>query len=160
MIELKPVYVNGIYVDLEKRYEELKEQLVIQGDIVVLPEFFFTGYFPKDLLYDPTYVQKSFEYTLKLLEEVNGNRYRIFVFSAPYIDYNKQLRNAGIVYEPNSGKILPYFKKALPTYNIFEEYRYFVPGEKPGLIFQVNDKKYGVLVCEDAWIPSHIERLV
>ena len=47
-----------------------------------------------------------------------------------------------------------YRKNLLPNYAVFDEQRYFTPGDGPGALFVVNGVKVGVSICEDAWSPT------
>jgi NAD+ synthase (glutamine-hydrolysing) len=47
-----------------------------------------------------------------------------------------------------------YLKNFLPNYAVFDEQRYFTPGEDPGALFVINGVKVGVSICEDAWSPN------
>lgn len=65
------------------------------------------------------------------------------------LDKANKLFNSAVVIR--DGMIIGYYDKAiLPNYNVFDECRYFYPGNKP-LVFDCNGVKVGVVICEDMW---------
>jgi predicted amidohydrolase len=49
------------------------------------------------------------------------------------------------------------FKTLLPTYDVFDEDRYFEPG-RGGEIFTIGDRRIGVTICEDIWTQEYLPR--
>jgi NAD+ synthase (glutamine-hydrolysing) len=118
---------------------------VYGADLVMLPELAVSGYPPEDLLFHSgmrLQVAKSLE---RLQQEIRG-----ITLIAGYPEYvGSTIFNAAIVIR--DGRILANHRKAcLPNYRVFDEKRYFTPGNQPTII-EVNGLRAGVLVCEDVW---------
>jgi NAD+ synthase (glutamine-hydrolysing) len=118
---------------------------VHRAHIVMLPELAVSGYPPEDLLFHSgmrLQVAKSLQ---RLQQEISG-----ITLIAGYPEYEgATIFNAAIVIR--DGKIVANHRKAcLPNYRVFDEKRYFTPGNEPTII-EMNGIRAGVLVCEDAW---------
>ncbi|NBS12341.1 MAG: NAD+ synthase, partial [Gammaproteobacteria bacterium] len=63
-----------------------------------------------------------------------------------------RLHNSLVVCQ--DGEVLTtYHKQSLPNYQVFDEHRYFVPGNQPCCL-EVDGLRLGLLICEDVWVPS------
>ncbi len=120
-----------------------------QGARVLLtPELALTGYPPEDLLLRPAFVQKC-EVSLRSLCAELSSLKGMHVVVGHVCQTPEGLRNAASVLA--DGQILgTYFKKELPNYSVFDEKRYFVPGEAP-LSFSIEGVRFGINICEDIW---------
>ncbi len=119
------------------------------ADLVVFPELSIVGYPPKDLLELSGFVDSN----LQALEEVKDNVTGISVIVG-FVDRNparrgKSLYNAA-AYIKNR-KIMSVHKKTLlPTYDVFDEDRYFEPTGDISIV-KISGRKFGISICEDAW---------
>ena len=126
------------------------EQAVKQGaEFVVAPELFLCGYPPRDLLLRPDFIEAGFN-ALNQTAAVVGN----VPLCVGFVDRNnarpgRSLFNAAAVLQ--NGKIVwRQNKSLLPTYDVFDEDRYFEPA-KSTAPFVFNGRKLGITVCEDIW---------
>ena len=126
------------------------EQAVKQGaEFVVAPELYLCGYPPRDLLLRPDFVEAGFN-ALNQTAAVIGN----VPLCVGFVDRNdarpgRSLFNAAAVLQ--NGKIVwRQNKSLLPTYDVFDEDRYFEPA-KSTAPFVFNGRKIGITVCEDIW---------
>lgn len=129
-----------------------------KADLIAFPELTLTGYPPRDLVEIPDFVSKN----LRALVDVSGLARGIAIVVG-YAERNerpgeKPLFNAAALCQ--DGVIVErYFKNLLPSYDVFDEGRYFEPGRESGLWnFVVNDskdsedaRKIGISICEDSW---------
>ena len=119
------------------------------SDIVVFSELSVSGYPPLDLLDHVEFVNKCQATVLEIARECVGI---IAIVGAPALNKNtegKKLFNSALIL--SEGKIIFTVNKALlPTYDIFDEYRYFEP-EKSFSIFRFKGLKIALTVCEDLW---------
>ncbi len=124
------------------------------ADVVVFPELVLTGYPPEDLLFRPRFI----EMVEAALDKINrGNPGLAMVFGAPRHEHDC-LYNSAVISQP--GQPLQFYnKRQLPNYGVFDEQRYFVPGEGVGT-FEVKGVRLGVLVCEDIWFPQPMAEAV
>ncbi len=131
-----------------KFIEEAKRQ---KADLIVFPELAVTGYPPQDLLHEKSFVKENKEALNRVIENNTG-----VVCVIGFVDYkNGSLFNAAAVF--NGNKLAGIVHKALlPTYDVFDEDRYFVPaGEdeiKP-INVEISGRRIrlGVEICEDLW---------
>ncbi|HKK61929.1 MAG TPA: NAD+ synthase, partial [Bacteroidales bacterium] len=119
-------------------------------DLIVFSELSICGYPPLDLLERRAFVESSLaaiEDIATLVPEELG-----VIIGGPEInseDEGKLLYNSAFFL--NNGKIKNVFRKSLlPTYDIFDEYRYFEPN-KDFSILKFKNKKIAVTICEDLW---------
>jgi len=127
--------------------ERLEEARGAGADLVLFPELAVTGYPPEDLLLRPGFVRAA----ERSLEEIaRAARGIVAVVGTPYFD--RDLYNAAAVCA--GGEVKAFVKKRfLPNYGVFDEFRYFAPGDGI-LLFEHGDTLIGVTVCEDMWQPG------
>jgi NAD+ synthase (glutamine-hydrolysing) len=119
----------------------------LDADIVAFPELAIPGYPPEDLLLKPSFVETNLEHLRLIAEETTG-----ITAVVGFVDRADDLYNAAAVL--HDGQIAAVYHKAyLPTYAVFDEDRYFLPGERP-LVFTLGDATIGVNICEDMWHPG------
>jgi len=119
------------------------------ADLVIFPEMSVVGYPPKDLLEFSGFVDSN----LKALEEIKSSTYGIAAIVG-FVDRNveqrgKALHNAA-AYIKNRKIVSRHYKSLLPTYDVFDEDRYFEPTHNIS-IAKISGRKFGISICEDAW---------
>src|SRR5437867_1251981 len=132
------------------------ERLAAAGaELVLTPELAITGYPPQDLVFKSRFVSEN----LAILEKLHA-RVGEAALLVGFVDRNegrgKPFRNAAALLE--RGKpIRKAYKSLLPTYDVFDEDRYFEPARyvEP---FEVHGKKIGVTICEDIWTEHYLPR--
>lgn len=118
-------------------------------DLIAFPELSITGYPPRDLLDFNCFISDNLKY-LEIIREASQG----IAVICGYIDINpdpmgKKYYNAAAFI--NDGKIIArYYKRLLPFYDVFDETRYFEPGNKE-LVVEFKGKKLGITICEDLW---------
>jgi NAD+ synthetase len=119
------------------------------ADVVLVPELAVTGYPARDLLDRPYFIKSALEIR-DSLAAMTGDTTLIFGCPIPNTHWcGKPLHNAAII--ARNGKIVLEQKKMLlPTYDVFDELRYFEPGTEVHLV-EIAGRKVGVSVCEDFW---------
>jgi NAD+ synthase (glutamine-hydrolysing) len=119
------------------------------ADLVCFPELAVTGYPPEDLVLRPAFVADNLEALEALARETAGG----CAVLTGFVDRTDAgLHNAaGLL---SGGQVVArYHKIKLPNYGVFDEQRYFVPGEA-GCPVRVASSALGISVCEDAWRPG------
>lgn len=123
--------------------------------IVVMPELALCGYPPKDLLLQDGFLNACEAACSRIASSVP--RGIVVVFGAPTVRHEDGVRiicNSLIVVdggdESGAARTYTYDKRLLPTYDVFDEDRYFAPGRKP-LVVRIGDVKVGFAICEDLW---------
>jgi NAD+ synthase (glutamine-hydrolysing) len=119
------------------------------ADIVVFPELATVGYPPRDFLGFDDFVDQAEAVVHKLAEAAEGIAIIVGSISRNPMVEGKDLYNS--VYFLSDGKIQKVqHKTLLPTYDIFDEYRYFEPASEWGVV-RYQDKTIAMVVCEDSW---------
>lgn len=119
-------------------------------------ELFLSGYPLQDLCLDPIFMTNYLAHLKKIdlwakkqkgdwCALMGGLKYETNPEGLPEKIYN-------VIFElrPQEGLRSIYSKKLLPNYDIFDELKYFHPGDQTG-IYQYHDKTFGVMICEDMW---------
>jgi NAD+ synthetase len=134
-----------------------RECLENGAELVITPELSLTGYPPRDLVFKSQFVPKCLQALDYLAGEV-----REVPMLVGYVDFDtdhrpgKPFRNAAAWLESGAVKHR-IWKTLLPTYDVFDERRYFEPGEKSGPVLW-NGKRIGITICEDIWTEDFLHR--
>jgi NAD+ synthase (glutamine-hydrolysing) len=125
------------------------------AELVLTPELALTGYPPQDLVFKSRFVPEN----LALLEKLHAQVGKSALLVG-FVDRNegrgKPFRNAAALLE--RGKpIRKIYKSLLPTYDVFDEERYFEPADRVEP-FDVHGKRIGVTICEDIWTEHYLPR--
>lgn len=114
------------------------------ADIVVFTELAVTGYPPEDLLLKPQFVKDNMKVMQEIIKATRG-----VTAIVGFVDAHDCLFDAAAVM--HDGKLVHvYHKMLLPNYGVFDEYRYFKPGERFPVV-TLRGVNIGVNVCEDIW---------
>ena len=115
------------------------------ADLVALPELAVTGYPPEDLVLRPSFVADNLRTLEDLAPTVTG-----ITAVVGFVDRDgDRIFNAAAVIA--GGRVVGvYHKHLLPNYGVFDEKRYFTPGDEI-LIERVAGIPFGVTICEDIW---------
>ena len=149
MMRIALAQVNPTVGDLDGNRQIVQdaiEQAMASGaGLVAFPELVITGYPPEDLLLKRSFVEDN----LAALSEI-GSSTSAIVAVVGFVDSEAGgLYNAAAVIADGQVRGV-YRKHHLPNYGVFDEHRYFQPGE--GLLLgQIGDLVFGVTVCEDLW---------
>lgn len=100
--------------------------------LIAFPELSIPGYLSQDLLYQPRYIERNLDTLKRLCAETENEAFRDLCVVAGYIEPNpgagKPFFNAAAIVR-NGELIANYRKQLLPFYDVFDEARYFEPGE-------------------------------
>jgi NAD+ synthase (glutamine-hydrolysing) len=120
----------------------------LKADLVLFPELALSGYPPEDLLFHKGMKRQ----VAAALERVRGEVKGVTVMVG-YPDYTDDvIYNAAALIR--DGKLLAnYHKQELPNYSVFDEKRYFKPGQESRVV-EMNGIRVGLLICEDIWEPK------
>ncbi|APQ11748.1 NAD+ synthase [Pseudomonas oryzihabitans] len=122
---------------------EVRDQL--GGDLIVFPELSLCGYPPEDLLLRSS-MQRRIEQGLQRIREEIGGIHVLVGF--PWLEEGRRY-NACAVYR-DGVQLAFYRKQQLPNYRVFDEKRYFEPGDSAA-VFEFKGVPIGVTICEDIW---------
>jgi NAD+ synthetase len=153
--------INGTVGDFPANAKKIlaayRECLDQGADLVITPELSLVGYPPRDLVQKSQFVPKCLQALDYLSEEIKS-----VPLLVGYVDYHTEpapgrpYRNAAAWL--HEGKIVhKIWKTLLPTYDVFDELRYFEPGERSECIVW-NGHRIGVTICEDIWNEDFLPR--
>ncbi len=118
-----------------------------QADLLVFPELSVCGYPPKDLLFQKHFLKKIEDALVKIAKNVQDNY--VIVGAPSRSRHVSKLYNSAVVL--HKGKIDKYVHKTLlPTYDVFDESRYFLPASSREIV-NIKGMKVGISICEDIW---------
>ena len=148
LLQLNPT-IGAFAANREKLLAAYADAVARGAEFVVAPELFLCGYPPRDLLLREDFVDAN----LAALEETAKK-----ICSVPlcvgFVEKiserpGRALKNSAAVLQ--NGKVIwTTTKSLLPTYDVFDEDRYFEPAKKIEP-FVFNGKKIGITICEDIW---------
>jgi NAD+ synthase (glutamine-hydrolysing) len=130
---------------------ETSERAAKDGARVVLfPELALTAYGPRDLLDRPGFVRDVERTTAELAHTLPKDVVVIVGAPTPRVSpLGRSLHNSAIVYE--GGRVTQVVhKRLLPSYDVFDEDRWFEPGTEAGIV-TVDGVRLGISICEDIW---------
>jgi NAD+ synthase (glutamine-hydrolysing) len=127
------------------------KELVAEGaDLVLYPELTVCGYPPRDLLFKSRFVADTKATLQSIAEEIREVPAIIgYVENRDPRSVGRPFYNAAAWCESGSIKIVAR-KSLLPSYDVFDEERYFEPAEAP-TIHEWKGKRIGITICEDIW---------
>ncbi len=118
-------------------------------ELIVLPELALCGYPPRDLLAKPAFLRKN-QAALKRLAKRGGKAIAVVGYaSANETDSGRPARNSAAVLQNGQVTAIRH-KTLLPTYDVFDEDRYFEPADD-NIPVEILGTKVGITICEDIW---------
>lgn len=125
------------------------------ADIVMTPELALTGYPPQDLVFKSRFVPDNLEALAALHREIGP-----VPLLVGFIDINpgagQPFHNAAALLEPGKPP-RKFHKSLLPTYDVFDEDRYFEPAKSVAPV-EIGGVTFGVTICEDIWTEKYLPR--
>ncbi|HWF83304.1 MAG TPA: NAD+ synthase, partial [Vicinamibacterales bacterium] len=120
------------------------------ADLAVTPELAMVGYLPRDLLLNPAFVRRAWEALARLADDAASLPPVLVGVPEPNpSDEGRPLFNSVVLLQ--AGTIGPRFRKALlPTYDVFDEDRYFEPFHG-AQVLDLGGRRLGISICEDIW---------
>lgn len=145
--------INPIIGDFEHNLRRIKyyadEAKAHSCDLVVFSELVISGYPPRDLLEKKDFIEANLSCLYRLADEIRGIGVICGFVDKNPVEEGKSLYNSAALFE--NGKILDRInKRLLPTYDVFDESRYFEAGTECAP-FQYKGEKIGITICEDVW---------
>ena len=128
-----------------------------QGSRLLLtPELSICGYAAEDLFLRPSFIAACDDAVKTVATELAGLKDMVVVVGHPS-GGDTRTRSVAVQKRFNMASVLrhgvveqTYAKRELPNYQVFDERRYFSPGQGV-CVFEVEDVTVGLLICEDAW---------
>jgi NAD+ synthase (glutamine-hydrolysing) len=148
LCQLNPV-VGDLAGNVDRTLDAYRQAEAAGCDLAVFPELVLTGYPPEDLLLKPSFVEAN----RQALDDVAAATGRCAAVVG-FVDQGRDLYNAAAMCA-GGAVVGTYRKRLLPNYAVFDEQRYFAPGDDhPLTLFEVAGVKVGIAICEDVWSPE------
>jgi len=155
LAQLNPV-VGDIAGNTARMAEAIDRAAEEGVELVVFSELSVVGYPPRDLLRKEAFVAAASAAVEQLAARCTRTAALVgFVRPAPS-DSGRPLQNAAALLADGTVRHV-HVKTLLPTYDVFDETRYFQPGETPKCI-ELCGRQLGVSICEDIWDPQALGR--
>ncbi len=120
------------------------------ADLVVTTELALMGYLPRDLLLSAGFVRQGREMLAQIAAAVAGGPALLVGVATPNdADSGRPLFNSAVLLE-DSRVGQAFHKTLLPTYDVFDEDRYFEPATGPQIL-DWHGRRLGISICEDVW---------
>jgi NAD+ synthase (glutamine-hydrolysing) len=141
--------IGAFDANRQKLVAAYQEACARGAEFVLAPELFLCGYPPRDLLHRPDFIRANLQAVAETAKQVGA-----VPLCVGYVDHNtdrpgRVLRNAAAVLQ-NGQSVWKTYKSLLPTYDVFDEDRYFEPAQAIAP-FSFNGLKLGISICEDIW---------
>jgi NAD+ synthetase len=124
------------------------------AELVLTPELSITGYPPLDLIFSGDFVERNLEVLRELHSQVGAVPLLVGFIDRNLTGHGKPFHNAAAFLVQGREPVLIH-KRLLPTYDVFDEARYFEPGTS-SVPIDFGGKKIGVTICEDLWTPDYL----
>jgi len=129
-----------------------RDELKVQA--VVFPELTLTSYPPEDLLLRPALTTQVEEALRHIEKETRGID---VVLGHPFEEHGRLYNAASLLRDGRTQA--RYCKQLLPNYSVFDEKRYFAPGDAPCVV-AIGGLRVGLTICEDVWQPEPVQAVV
>ncbi|SDO97487.1 NAD+ synthase [Desulforhopalus singaporensis] len=148
LVQINPVIGDFAY-NCRKVLEWSRKAVDKGCTLVVFPELVVSGYPPQDLLERESFIEDHDRAVAQLVAQLPAVDVMFGCFEKRTESKGKRLYNSAVVAR-GGAIVLRVRKQLLPTYDVFDESRYFEPGFGTEL-YRVQGLTFGVTVCEDVW---------
>ncbi len=148
--------VGDLSGNLAKITAAYRELAASGAELVITPELAITGYPPQDLVFKSSFVPHNLEMLDCLQAEVSKETALLVGYVERNEGRGKPFHNAAALLAHGRPRQRT-FKSLLPTYDVFDEDRYFEPAQSVAPL-QIGNRKIGVTICEDIWTEPYLPR--
>ncbi len=128
------------------------------AELVLTPELSLWGYPPRDQLLEPSRIQQQEKVLHWLVNQLSSSITLMVGAALPAADARSPRLLNGVVLVNRLGWRPIAHKQLLPSYDVFDERRYFRPGDGPCLLTLPSGARLGVTICEDLWVDDGLQR--
>ena len=137
----------------KKIIESSRQALALGAEMILFPELAVCGYPPRDLLEKPAFVERNTQVVNEIAKAVPQITIVCGFVSPAKVETGKSVMNSAAVLRQGAVQFVQ-SKMLLPTYDVFDEMRYFDPAESQKLL-PLAGKEFALTICEDAWNDKH-----
>ena len=131
------------------------------AELVLTPELSLWGYPPRDLLLQPSRLLEQTQALEQLVQDLSADQSDVSLLvgvALPADDTRAPSLHNSVVLVNRHGWTPVAQKQLLPSYDVFDERRYFRPGPGPCLLRWPDGLRIGLTICEDLWVEDDIQR--
>lgn len=143
--------VGALEANVDRMVLAAREAAAAGARLIVFPELSINGYPPRDLVDKPSFVRRTQEQLLRLAAETAELPIALicgYVGTSSEAEGKLVTNSAALI---DRGEVVfRQDKMLLPTYDVFDEWRYFESAERQ-FILRFEGKRIGLTICEDAW---------
>jgi NAD+ synthase/NAD+ synthase (glutamine-hydrolysing) len=143
--------VGALEANVDRMVLAAREAAAAGARLIVFPELSINGYPPRDLVDKPSFVRRTQEQLLRLAEETAELPIALicgYVGTSSEAEGKLVTNSAALI--DHGEVVFRQDKMLLPTYDVFDEWRYFESAERQ-YILRFEGKRIGLTICEDAW---------
>jgi NAD+ synthase (glutamine-hydrolysing) len=139
--------VGDLRANRERIVRDARRAREAGARLVLFPELALTGYPPEDLLIKEHFLRDTTKALHDLADDIEG-----IVALVGFPEHDRDVHNSLAVIA--DGEVQAVYRKVhLPNYGVFDEARYFAPGEG-GALIELDGTRIGLTICEDIWEPG------
>lgn len=142
-------HIGNFEGNLERMLRAVEEAKAQGADIVVFPELSTCGYPPRDFLDFDDFVRLAEDAVQRLAKSADGIAIVVGSPSRNPVVEGKDLYNSAYFLAEGAVRFVQH-KALLPTYDVFDEYRYFEPATEFNIL-EYKGKRIALTICEDIW---------
>lgn len=150
LLQLNPV-VGDVDGNARRIADAARRAAAAGATCVITPELALTGYPPRDLLLRPAFIADAWRALEALARDLASGPALIVGVPEPnpHVE-GRALFNSAVLLR--GGRVEGRARKSLlPSYDVFDEDRYFEPAPDGPAVFDVDGQRLGITICEDAW---------
>ena len=140
----------------DKILHAYRELVKAGADFVINPEMAVCGYPPMDLVFRSGFIAAAERHVNALAVDTGKVPLIVGTVEPNTARHGRPSRNSAVVLQ-NGRRVATAHKSLLPTYDVFDEGRYFEPSEKVA-VADIAGHKAGITICEDLWTPDYLPR--
>lgn len=146
--QLNPI-IGDLKGNTELILKSLKNAETDGIELLILPELAVTGYPPQDLLENGSFREACYRYNQKIIQSTSGTGLLFGSITPNENGLGRKMYNSALL--AHRGELTGLVHKTLlPTYDVFDDFRYFEPN-KEFTCLNYQGMKLGVTICEDIW---------
>ncbi|MHA1792138.1 MAG: NAD+ synthase [Promethearchaeota archaeon] len=156
LAQVNPI-VGDIQGNKEKIIQYIEDARARGVDLLVFPEQCITGYPVQDLIFISRFVDDNIQALNEIVASTSDITVIIGFIEKKDEESQKYYNSAAIISNKEIQQVVR--KQLLPNYDVFDELRYFIPGE-PSVPFFFKSFNLGVAICEDLWDTNYDRKVI
>jgi NAD+ synthetase len=140
----------------DKILRAYRELVAAGADFVVTPELAVCGYPPMDLVFHSGFIAAAERHVNALMVDTGDVPLIVGTVEPNSSPHGRPCHNSAVVLQ-NGRRLATAHKSLLPTYDVFDEGRYFEPANKVTMV-KIAGVKAGITICEDLWTAEYLPR--